>query len=217
MNEGKYIFTQVTSLIPRHIFRRLVKKYNGDYRVREFNCTNQLKYMLFGQLMPCYSLRDICLCLGKHERILYGLGMTASVNAPSLSRANESRDYRIYEGLGVALIKIARPMYARRRIVYILPQGHELFALDSTTISCSLALMGWALGKYNKGEAVKMHTLMDLRGSIPAFVSISDGRRHDSRVLDEIDVARNDIYTMDKAYVAFKSLARFDAGALTSS
>lgn len=216
MNEGKYIFTQVTSLIPRQIFRRLVKKYNGDYRVREFNCTNQLKYMLFGQLMPCDSLRDICLCLGRHERILYGLGMTASVNASSLSRANESRDYRIYEGLGVALIKIVRPMYAKRRIEYILPQGHELFALDSTTISCSIALMGWALGKYNKG-AVKVHTLMDLRGSIPAFVSISDGRRHDSRVLDEIDVARNAIYTMDKAYVAFKSLARFDAGAPTSS
>lgn len=210
MNEGKYIFTQVTSLIPRQIFQRLVKKYNGDYRVREFNCTNQLKYMLFGQLMPCDSLRDICLCLGRHERILYGLGMTASVNESSLSRANESRDYRIYEGLGVALIKIVRPMYAKQRIEYIFPQDHELFALDSTTISCSIALMGWALGKYNKG-AVKMHTLIDLRGSIPAFVSISDGRRHDSKVLDEIDVVSNAIYTMDKAYVAFKSLARIDA------
>ena len=109
MNEGKYIFTQVTSLVPRQIFQRLVKKYNGDYRVREFNCTNQLKYMLFGQLMPCDSLRDICLCLGKHEKILYGLGMTTSVNESSLSRANESRDYRIYEGLGLALIKIVRP------------------------------------------------------------------------------------------------------------
>lgn len=210
MNEGKYIFTQVTSLVPRQIFQRLVKKYNGDYRVREFNCTNQLKYMLFGQLMPCDSLRDICLCLGKHEKILYGLGMTTSVNESSLSRANESRDYRIYEGLGMALIKIVRPMYSKQRIEYIFPQDHELFALDSTTISCSIALMGWALGKYSKG-AVKMHTLIDLRGSIPAFISISDGRKHDSKVLDEIDIVYNAIYTMDKAYVAFSALARFDA------
>lgn len=210
MNEGKYIFTQVTSLVPRQIFQRLVKKYNGNYRVREFNCTNQLKYMLFGQLMPCDSLRDICLCLGKHEKILYGLGMTTSVNESSLSRANESRDYRIYEDLGLALIKIVRPMYSKRRIDYIFPQDHELFALDSTTISCSIALMGWALGKYSKG-AVKMHTLIDLRGSIPAFISISDGRKHDSKVLDEIDIVHNAIYTMDKAYVAFKALARFDA------
>ena len=210
MNEGKYIFTQVTSLVPRQIFQRLVKKYNGDYRVREFNCTNQLKYMLFGQLMPCDSLRDICLCLGKHEKILYGLGMTTSGNESSLSRANESRDYRIYEGLGLALIKIVRPMYSKQRIEYIFPQDYELFALDSTTISCSIALMGWALGKYSNG-AVKMHTLIDLRGSIPAFISISDGRKHDSKVLDEIEIVTNAIYTMDKAYVAFKSLARFDA------
>ena len=90
MNEGQYIYTQVTQLVPRQIFQRLVKKYGGDYRVREFNCTNQLKYMLFGQLMPCDSLRDICLCLGRHKQLLYGLGITTSVNESTLSRANES-------------------------------------------------------------------------------------------------------------------------------
>lgn len=210
MNDGKYVFTQVTQLVPRQIFQRLVKRYNGDYRVREFNCTNQLKYMLFGQLMPCDSLRDICLCLSKHEKILYGLGMTTSVNESTLSRANESRDYRIFEGLGQALIKIVRPMYAKQRVEYIFPQDHELFALDSTTISCSIALMGWALGKYSKG-AVKMHTLMDLRGSIPAFISISDGRTHDSNVLDDIEIVPRAIYTMDKAYVDFEALARLDS------
>lgn len=209
MNEGKYIFTQVTNLIPRQIFQRLVTKFNGDYRVREFNCTNQLKYMLFGQLMPCESLRDICLCLGRHREILYGLGITTSVNESSLSRANESRDYRIFEGLGQALIKIVRPLYSKQRIDYIFPQDHELFALDSTSISCSVALMGWALGKYSKG-AVKMHTLIDLRGSIPAFISISDGRTHDSNVLDDIEVVPGAIYTMDKAYVDFEALKRFD-------
>ena len=209
MNDGKYIFTQVTQLVPRQIFQRLVKKYNGDYRVRDFTCTNQLKYMLFGQLMPCDSLRDICLCLSQNREILYGLGITASVNESSLSRANESRDYRIYEGLGQALIKIVRPMYSKQRIDYIFPQDYDLFALDSTTISCSLALMAWALGKYSRG-AVKMHTLIDLRGSIPAFISISDGRTHDSNVLDEIDIVPRAIYTMDKAYVDFEALARFD-------
>lgn len=209
MNEGKYIFTQVTQLIPRQIFQRLVKKYNGDYRVRDFTCTNQLKYMLFGQLMPCDSLRDICLCLSQNREILYGLGITASVNESSLSRANDNRDYRIYEGLGQALIKIVRPMYSKQRIDYIFPQDHDLFALDSTTVSCSLALMAWALGKYSKG-AVKMHTLIDLRGSIPAFISISNGRTHDSNVLDEIDIVPRAIYTMDKAYVDFDALRRFD-------
>lgn len=157
MNDGKYIFTQVTQLVPRQIFQRLVKKYKGDYRVREFNCTNQLKYMLFGRLMPCDSLRDICLCLSKHEKILYGLGMTASVNESTLSRANESRDFRIFEGLGQALIKIVRPMYAKQRVEYIFPQDHELFALDATTICCSIALMGWALGKYSKGALRCIH------------------------------------------------------------
>lgn len=210
MNEGQYIFTQVTQLVPRQIFQRLVKKYGGDYRVREFNCTNQLKYMLFGQLMPCDSLRDICLCLGRHKQLLYGLGITTSVNESTLSRANEGRDYRIYEGLGQALIKIVRPLYAKMRVEYIFPQDHELFALDSTTISCSIALMGWALGKYSKG-AVKMHTLIDLRGIIPAFISISDGRTHDSNVLDDIEIVPRAIYTMDKAYVDFEALARFDA------
>lgn len=209
MNEGKHVYTQVTQLIPRQIFQRLVKKYNGDYRVREFDCTNQLKYMLFGQLSPCESLRDICLCLSKHQKILYGLGMTASVNESTLSRANESRDYRIYEGLGQALISIVRPLYSKQRIEYIFPQDQELFALDSTTISCSIALMGWALGKYSNG-AVKMHTLIDLRGSILAFISIGDGRTHDSNVLDDIDIVPKDIYTMDKACVDFEALARFD-------
>lgn len=210
MNEGKYVFTQVTSLIPRQIFQRLVKKYNGDYRVREFNCTNQLKYMLFGQLTACKSLRDICLCLSAHQDILYGLGITTSVNESSLSRANESRDYHIYEGLGQALIKIVRPLYSKMRAEYLAPQDHDIFALDSTTISCSLKLMNWAQGKYNKG-AVKMHTLIDLRGSIPTFIHITDGRCHDSNVLDLLDIVPNSIYTMDKAYVDFEALERIDS------
>ena len=210
MNEGKYIFTQVCSLIPRQIFQRLVAKYQGDYHVRDFNCTTQLRYMLFGQLTSCESLRDICLCLKAHEDILYALGMATSVNESLLSRANEKRDYRIYEGLGKALIKIVQPLYSKMRLEYIAPQDHDLYALDSTTISCSLKLLDWAVGKYSKG-AVKMHTVIDLRGSIPVFIHITDGRCHDSNVLDILVVVPNAIYTMDKAYIDFEALARIDA------
>lgn len=209
MNEGSYVLTQAFSLLPRQIFQRLVKKFDGDYRVRNFNCTNQLRYMLYGQLTACESLRDICLCLSAFPESLYGLGITASVNESTLSRANESRDYRIYEGLGLAMIKIVQPLYSKMRIDYIVPQDHDLFALDSTTISCSINLMGWALGKYSKG-AVKMHTIIDLRGSIPVFIRITDGRWHDSNVLDLLEVVPNAIYMMDKAYINFKALARID-------
>jgi hypothetical protein len=209
MNEGKYVFTQVTSFIPSQIFLRLVDKYKGNYRVRDFNCTNQLQYLLFGQLTSCESLRDICLCLKQHENILYGLGIKTAVNESTLSRADENRDYRIYEGLGLALIKIVQPLYSKMRLDYLVPQNHEVLALDSTTISCSLKLMEWAMGKYSKG-AVKMHTLINLRGSIPVFIFISDGRYHDSNILDQLEVIPNAIYTMDKAYVDFKALNRID-------
>lgn len=209
MNEGKYIFAQVMSLVPRQIFQRLVDKYKGDYRVRDFNCSNQLRYMMFGQLTPCESLRDICLCLNAHMKVLYGLGITASVNESTLSRANENRDYRIYEGLGQALIKQVQPLYSKMRLEYIYPQDHDVFALDSTTISCSINLMSWAMGKYSKG-AVKMHTLIDLRGSVPVFIHITDGRCHDSNVLDLLNIIPNAIYTMDKAYVDFEALNRID-------
>ena len=163
--------------------------------------------MLFGQLTSCESLRDICLCLKAHENILYALGIATSVNESSLSRANEKRDYRIYEGLGKALIKIVQPLYSKMRLEYIAPQDHDLYALDSTTISCSLKLLDWAVGKYSKG-AVKMHTVIDLRGSIPVFIHITDGRCHDSNVLDML--VPNAIYTMDKAYIDFEALARID-------
>ena len=166
--------------------------------------------MLFGQLTSCESLRDICLCLKAHEDILYALGMATSVNESLLSRANEKRDYRIYEGLGKALIKIVQPLYSKMRLEYIAPQDHDLYALDSTTISCSLKLLDWAVGKYSKG-AVKMHTVIDLRGSIPVFIHITDGRCHDSNVLDMLVVVPNAIYTMDKAYIDFEALARIDA------
>lgn len=179
MNPGKYIFSQVVEFIPKYEFDKLVKQYNGDFHTRNLNCYNQLLHLLFGQLTVCNSLRDICLCLKAHEKSLYHLGFRQTVNESSLSRANEKRDYRIYEGLGHVLINIVRLMYAKEPVLGLFLPEHEIFALDSTTISRSIKLLTWALGKYSKG-AVKMHTLLDLRGSIPAFIHVTHGKCHDS-------------------------------------
>lgn len=117
MNLGKYIFSQVVEFIPKYEFDKLVKLYNGDFHARNLSCYNQLLHLLFGQLTVCNSLRDICLCLKAHEKSLYHLGFRQTVNESSLSRANERRDYRIYEGLGHVLIDIVRPMYSREPVL----------------------------------------------------------------------------------------------------
>ena len=211
MNSGKYIFSQVVEFIPRYEFDKLVKQYNGDFHTRNLSCYNQLLHLLFGQLTVCNSLRDICLCLKAHQRSLYHLGFRQTVNESSLSRANEKRNYRIYEGLGHVLITMVRPMYAKESVPGVFLPDYEIFALDSTAISCSIKLLTWALGKYSKG-AVKMHTLLDLRGSIPAFIHVTHGKWHDSNVLDIMEPTPFAIYAMDKAYVDFAALYRIDQG-----
>ena len=210
MNKGKFVFAQVVDFLPRYEFDKIVKKYGGDYRYRHLTSYNHLLHLIFGQLSACNSLRDICLCLGAHKTWLYHLGFGQSVNESSLSRAGENRDYRIFEEFGYILIGIARPLYAKDPIPDVFLPGWEVFALDSTTISCSILLLAWAFGKYEKG-AVKMHTLLDLRGSIPAFIHITHGKWHDSNVLDIIDIIPLAIYVMDKAYVDFEALYRIHA------
>ncbi len=207
MNTGRYIFSQVVDFIPRYQFNKLVTKYRGNWHARGLTCYNQLLHLLFGQITGCDPLRDICLCLEAHKDILYHLGFRKTVNPSSLSRANENRDYRIYEGLGTYLISEVRPMYSKTSIPEI-TIDNVLYALDSTTISTSIKLAAWALGKYSKG-AVKIHTLLDLRGSIPANIHITDGRWHDSNELDCITPEPGAFYVMDKAYVDFKALFRF--------
>ena len=207
MNSGRYIFSQVVDFIPRYQFNKLVTKYRGNWHARGLTCYNQLLHLLFGQITGCDSLRDICLCLEAHKDILYHLGFRKTVNPSSLSRANEKRDYRIYEGLGTYLISEVRPLYSKTSIPEI-TIDNVLYALDSTTISTSIKLAAWALGKYSKG-AVKMHTLLDLRGSIPANIHITDGRWHDSNELDCLTPEPGAFYIMDKAYVDFKALFRF--------
>ena len=206
MNSGKYVFSQLLHLVNRYEFDKCANRYNGNHRVRELNCWNQFAQLFFGQLTARNSLRDICVCLKAHQKKLYHLGIKQNVNQSTLSRANERRDWRIFADFGEYLIKLVRPLYAQSAIPNV-SVGREVFALDSTTISLSLKLFSWAPGKYSRG-AIKVHTLLDLRGSIPAFILISDGKYHDSNVLDELAPRAGAIYLMDKAYIDLVALYR---------
>lgn len=212
MNQGKYVFSQVIDFIPRYQFDKLVKQHKGDWHAKNLNSYNHLLHLLFGQLAGCDSLRDICLCLEAHSKILYHLGFHKTVDHTSLSRANEKRSYLIFEGLGKYLIGMVRPMYSAVKLSDI-TIDNVIYALDSTTISTSIKLAAWAFGKYSRG-AVKMHTLLDLRGSIPANIHITDGKCHDSNELDHLTPEPYSFYVMDKAYVDLKALYAFhNAGA----
>ena len=206
MNSGKYVFAQLLQFINSYEFEKCVSRYKGDHRVRELNCWNQFVQLFFGQLTARNSLRDICVCLKAHRKKLYHLGIKQNVNQSSLSRANERRDWRIYADFGEYLIKLVRPLYADSPIPNV-DIDNDVFALDSTTISLSLKLFSWAPGKYSRG-AIKVHTLLDLRGSIPSFILITDGKYHDSNVLDEITPMPGAIYLMDKAYLDLVPLFR---------
>ena len=204
MNSGKYVFAQLLQFVNKYEFEKCVNRYNGDYRVRELNCWNQFIQLFFGQLTSLNSLRDICLCLKAHKNKLYHLGIKQNVNQSTLSRANEKRDWRIFADFGEYLMQQVRPLYANCPIPNI-DIDNDVFALDSTTISLSIKLFSWAPGKYSRG-AIKVHTLLDLRGSIPTFIFIKDGKCHDSNILDVIVPLPDAIYLMDKAYVDFAAL-----------
>jgi hypothetical protein len=212
MNTGKYVFSQLLDFVNKYEFDKCVKRYFGNYRAHELNSWNHFLQLLFGQITGLNSINSICFCLKAHKRNLYHLGIKQYVNVSTLSRVGESRDWRIFADFGNYLIKVVRPMYADFPIPNI-DLANEIFALDSTSISCSINLLVWAEGKYSRG-AVKMHTLIDLHGSIPTFIYITDGKYHDSNALDEMDFISNAIYLMDKAYVDFEALFRMQkAGA----
>lgn len=206
MNSGKYVFSQLLQFVNRYEFEKCVVRYHGDHRIRKLNCWNQFVQLFFGQLTSLNSLRDICLCLKAHKKKLYHLGIKQNVEQSTLSRANENRDWHIFADFGEYLIKLVRPLYQNEPIPNI-DIDNEVFALDSTTISLSIKLFQWAFGKYSRG-AIKVHTLLDLRGSIPAFILITDGKYHDSNALDRIIPLPDAIYLMDRAYVDFKALYR---------
>lgn len=196
---------------PRWVFEKAVKKYGGDFHAKNLNSYSHCLHLMFGQMAGCKSLKDISLILKSLKKSVYHLGITTAVDPSSLSKANEARDYRIFEELGLWLINKVRPMYAKERVPGVYLPGWEIFAIDSTTIPCSIKLAEWALGKRSKG-GVKMHTVLDLHGSIPDTIYVTDSRWHDSNFLDVYEPYKWAIYTMDKAYVDFEALYRMHQG-----
>jgi len=212
MHSGKFVFSQILELVSQYEFNKCVKRYNGNRHVRELDCWNLFLQLLFGQLAGLHSLRSISVCLKAHRHQLYHLGIKKWVDASVLSRANEKRNWHIFEDFGYYLIRTVRPLYANYPIQDA-DINNDVFALDSTTISVSINLFTWADGKYSRG-AIKMHTVIDLRGCIPEFILITDGKYHDSNALDVINFYANAIYLMDKAYVDYQALYRINnAGA----
>jgi Domain of unknown function (DUF4372)/Transposase DDE domain len=206
MHVGKLVFAQLTDLIHPEQFRRCVRRYNGNYKVKTFSCWSQFLCMAFGQLTYRESLRDVETCLRSRQDQLYHLGIRGEVSHSTLADANRERDWRIYYDLAQLLIRRARSLYHDE------PTGLDLketvYALDSTTIDLCLNLFPWARFRRTKG-AIKLHTLLDLRGSIPTFISISQGKMADVRILDELILEPGSFYVMDRGYVDFRRLYCF--------
>ena len=203
MYSGKMIFAQVMDHLPWHTFRRCVQRHQGHRYVKQFGCTDQYLCMAFAQLAYRESLRDIEACLRAQQHRLYHMGIRARVSRSTLADANEHRDWRIYADFAQALIRIARPLYADEDLG--LELDNTVYALDSTVIDLCLSVFPWAHRSRTRG-AIKMHTLLDLRGSIPSFIHISDGKLFDSHVLDLLRPDPGAFYIMDRGYVDFRRL-----------
>jgi len=203
MNHGQTVFSQVMDFLPMHQFRRCVARYQGNYRVRSFTCHDQYLCMAFAQLTYRESLRDIECCLRAVDRKLYHCGFRGKVSRSTLANANESRDWRIYRDFAQSLILTARDLYAGDDFGVELQE--TVYALDASTIDLCLSVFPWA--KFRKTKAaVKLHTLLDLRGNIPTFVDITDGKVHDVKVLDILIPEVGAIYVMDRGYLDFERL-----------
>jgi hypothetical protein len=210
MNQGRTVFSQLIAFLPDREFRRCVARYDGDAGLRDFSCWDQYLTMAFAQLTYRESLRDIEACLRALGAKLYHMGFQGKVARSTLADANESRDWRIFADFAQVLIRIARPLCATDPIGMDL--DHSLYALDSTTIDLCLSLFPWAKFRKHKA-AVKMHTLLDLHGNIPTFISITNGKVHDVNVLDEIVPEAGAFYVMDRGYVDFGRLYVFTLSA----
>lgn len=201
MNTGKTVFAQIMSFLPDYEFNKCVDKYKGNHRVRSFTCKEHFYVMGFAQLTYRESLRDIESCLTAFSSKLYHSGIKQPVSRSTLAEANENRDWRIYADFAQVLIREARRLYKQDN-EFALDIDNMVYALDSSTIDLCLSLFPWAKFRKAKG-AVKMHTLLDLRGSIPTFVHLTDGLCHDVNVLDHIVIEPGAIYVMDKGYVDY--------------
>jgi Domain of unknown function (DUF4372)/Transposase DDE domain len=206
VNQGRTVFSQLLSYLPDREFRRCVARYGGDVRPRGFSCWDQYLAMAFAQLTYRDGLRDIEACLRSFGGKLYHMGFHGRVSRSTLADANDAHDWRIYADFAQVLIRAARPLYASDPIGVDL--DHSLYALDSTTIDLCLSLFPWAKFRTHKA-AVKMHTLLDLHGNIPTFISITEGKVHDVNILDEILPEAGAFYVMDRGYVDFERLYVF--------
>jgi transposase len=206
MDPGKLVFSQFMEFLPRHDFNACVQRYGGDRRPRGFSCRDQFLCLAFAQLTFRESLRDIETCLRSFQPKLYHAGFRGNISRSTLADANRVHDWRIFGDFAQVLIGRARKLYADE------PMGVELeqtvYALDSTTIDLCLSLFPWARFRRRKG-AVKLHTLLDLRGNIPTFVRITHGKTHDVTVLDHLPLEPGSFYVMDRGYVDFRRLYRF--------
>ncbi|MBV2194026.1 MAG: IS4 family transposase [Azonexus sp.] len=203
MNTGKTLFAQLMDFLPWTTFTRLVQQYGGDRYVKSLTCAEQFRIMAFAQLTYRESLRDIEVCLSAQAAKLYHMGFRQEIKRATLADANEKRDWHIHAEFARRLIAQARKLYAGDSLAFELE--NTAYALDSTTIDLSLSLFPWAPFRTTKA-AVKMHTLLDLRGSIPSFIHISDGKLHDVHALDLLAVEPGAIYVMDRGYLDFKRL-----------
>lgn len=203
MYTGRLIFSQLMDVIPKYKFRKIVDRHNGDYRVRRFTCWDQLLCLCFGQLTFRESLRDLTSTLNALGSHRYHMGVKHMVPLSTFSDANHSRPWQIYQDLAMVLIDQARKVVRDRSEVE--RATDSVYALDSTTIDLCLSLFPWAEFRSRKA-AIKLHTLMDLEGSIPTFIHISDGRTHDVNALDMIPIMAGSIYIMDRGYLDFQRL-----------
>jgi len=203
MNAGKTVFAQILEHLPRYEFDKFVKEYEGNRRVRRFPCYDQFLCLAYAQLTYRESLRDIETCLNSHHEKLYHIGFRGQISRSTMADAGEMRDYRIYQDFAYHLISIARKLYQNEELAIDL--AYSLYAFDSTTIDLCLSLFPWAHFRKTKA-AIKMHTLLDLRGSIPTFISLTTGKVHDVNVLDILPLEKDSVIAIDRGYVDFTRL-----------
>ena len=210
MNSGKTIFSQLMDFLPRQNFRRCVDRYRGNYKLQRFSCWDQFLCMAFAQLTYRESLRDIEACLRSAGTKLYHMGIRSRVSRNTLANANQVRDWRIYADFAQTLISMARELYVGDSFGVDLKQ--TVYALDATTIDLCLSLFPWARFRKHKG-AVKLHTVLDLRGNIPSFILITHGKVHDVHLLDQLAFEPGAFYIMDRGYLDFRRLYKISVAA----
>ena len=206
MYSGRIVFSQLMDFLPKHEFNKCVRRYQGNYRVRRFSCFDQFLCMAFAQLTYRESLREIETCLRALQPKLYHAGIRSKVARSTVAEANENRDWRVYADFAQVLIQRARNLYAEDEFGVVLDQAAYVF--DSTTIDLCLSLFPWAHFRKRKG-AIKLHTLLDLHGSIPCFIRVTEGNVHDVNLLDQLILEPRSFYILDRGYIDFARLYVF--------